>query len=88
MYRRNAKVPYPKPYADSGDHSAADAETKKAQYLWNCAQRAHGNYLEVQPSVALSLLISGVQYPVTAAALGSVWIVGRYVIVVALDDGR
>jgi glutathione S-transferase len=77
MFRRAAKVPYPKPYADSGDYSAADAETKKAQYLWNCAQRAHGNYLEAQPAVALSLLISGVQYPTTAATLGAVWTLGR-----------
>merc|ERR1712217_662734 len=50
---------------------------KKAMYLFNCAQRAHGNYLENQPSVAIALLVAGVQYPLWSAGLGAAWLVFR-----------
>lgn len=43
MFRKAAGIKYPKACADSGDLSAADPEKKKAMYLFNCAQRAHGN---------------------------------------------
>lgn len=46
-------------------------------YLFNCAQRAHGNYLESLTTVALSLLIAGVQYPTLSAGAGAGWLVGR-----------
>jgi glutathione S-transferase len=48
-------------------------------YLFNCAQRAHHNFLE-NYTVALSgMLISGLVYPRTAAALGAAWTGGRVV---------
>ena len=44
-FRKAAGIPYPQPYADSANMSAASAEKKKAMYLFNCAQRAHGTAL-------------------------------------------
>lgn len=43
-FRKAAGIPYPQAYADSANMSAASAEKKKAMYLFNCAQRAHGMY--------------------------------------------
>jgi glutathione S-transferase len=79
MARKDAGIKYPKAYADSADMSAASAEQKKAMHIFNCAQRAHGNFLENHPSVAISMLISGLRYPIATAALGATWIVGRIV---------
>ena len=42
-FRKNAQIPYPKVLAESADLNAASPEQKKAMYLFNCAQRAHGN---------------------------------------------
>lgn len=36
-----------------------------------------GNYLENQPSVAIALLVAGVQYPLWSAGLGAAWLVFR-----------
>lgn len=58
-FRKAAKVPYPNCYA-TDDEAKAD----KAKYLFNCAQRAHANFLEHQPTFLTSLLISGLSYPV------------------------
>lgn len=41
-FRKAAGIGYPQPYADSAHMSAASPEKKKAMYLFNCAQRAHG----------------------------------------------
>lgn len=58
-FRRAAKVPYPNCYATD-----AEAKADKAKYLFNCAQRAHANFLEHQSTFLASLLISGLSYPV------------------------
>lgn len=76
-FRKPAGIRYPKAYADSGDLAAATPEKKQAQYLFNCAQRAHANYLENQPSLVAALLISGLYYPLVSAALGAGWTVSR-----------
>lgn len=71
-------VTYPTPYADSAHMAAASSpEQKKALYLFNCAQRAHGNYLENHPSVLAAMLISGLRYPVASALMGVGWSVCR-----------
>ena len=70
---------YPKAYADSGDMANATPEKKHFMYLFNCAQRAHANYLENQPSVAIAALITGVQYPITTTVLGVGWMVNRVI---------
>ncbi|KAL1305855.1 hypothetical protein AAFC00_004009 [Neodothiora populina] len=70
---------YPAPYADSAMLASAseDATLKKNLYLWNCAQRAHGNYNENQPSVVAAMLIAGLKYPVASAVCGAAWGLGR-----------
>merc|ERR1712070_975856 len=78
-FRKNAGVPYPKVLAENSDMSAAEPDQKKAMYLFNCAQRAHGNYLENQPSVAIALLVAGFQYRVRSMLhkRGQVWRPGK-----------
>ncbi|MCJ1342082.1 hypothetical protein MMC31_000262 [Peltigera leucophlebia] len=71
-FRKAAKVPYPNCYA-TDDEAKAD----KAKYLFNCAQRAHANFLEHQPTFLTSLLISGLSYPTVSAGLGVTWSVAR-----------
>lgn len=79
-YRRKSKLVHPKNFAEAADIAAApDAETKKAMHLYNCAQRAHANYVENQPQTALAMLIAGLRYPQTSALLGVGWIIGRVV---------
>lgn len=74
-----AHVKHPKSFADTTDFAIADPEQKEALYLFNCAQRAHANYVENHPSTAIALLLAGLQYPEMAAALGVGWIVGRVI---------
>lgn len=76
-FRKAAGVGYPTPYADSAMLGSASAEKKQSLYLWNCAQRAHGNYLENQPSIVAAMLIAGLRYPVASALLGAGWSVAR-----------
>jgi glutathione S-transferase len=49
------------------------------EFLFNCAQRGHGNYLENQSTFLPALLVVGVQYPLTCSVSGAVWIVSRAV---------
>lgn len=59
--------------------SKYDAETAKARYIFNCAQRAHGQFTEHYPVVLSSLLIAGLRYPITSAVLGMGWTVFRVI---------
>jgi len=73
-YRKDAQVPYPNAYA-----AHAEAPAGSAKYLFNCAQRAHSNYLEHLPQFFVTLFISGLQFPKFAAAAGAAWLVGRII---------
>ena len=66
--RKKYGIKYPKMYAD-GDSKDATA--------FNCAQRAHQNTLEGLPITAINMLACGTVYPLTSAALGAVWSIGR-----------
>ncbi|KAJ9639338.1 hypothetical protein H2201_004076 [Coniosporium apollinis] len=79
LFRRAAEIPYPHPYATAEQISSASPDKKQAMYLFNCAQRAHGNYLENHPSMVIAMLVSGLQYPRTAAVLGAAWAVFRII---------
>ncbi|PSK49413.1 Microsomal glutathione S-transferase 3 [Elsinoe australis] len=80
-YRKAAKIPYPTAYADSGHFAAAssDPSKKQALHLFNCVQRAHGNFLENQAAFLATLLVAGIDKPITATVLGLGWNLGRIV---------
>ena len=71
-----ADVTYPNAYAPANE---SDPSQNLNKYLFNCGQRAHVNYLEHLPMFLVGLGISGIEYPRVSAALGGVWIVGRWV---------
>jgi glutathione S-transferase len=79
-YRKIAKVSYPMAYAP---------ETRKDNeaHLFNCAQRAHSNFIENQPSMLGALMLGGIGFPKTAAALGGAWTVCRYLYMSGYNKG-
>lgn len=68
------RIPYPNAYA-----TAEQASRDQAAYSFNCAQRAHQNFLENFTMALAGLLISGVRYPLLASAFGAIWGAGRVV---------
>lgn len=72
--RRAAKIDYPNAYA-----TPAEAAASVAAYHFNCAQRAHANYIENLPQFLVSSAIAGLEYPRTTASLGAFWLVSRIV---------
>ncbi|KAL4807365.1 hypothetical protein BDV18DRAFT_159587 [Aspergillus unguis] len=71
-FRKAAGVPYPHTYA-----TVEQCKSNPKAYQFNCAQRAHANYLENAPQTALSILVAGLKYPQLAAGLGAAWVVFR-----------
>lgn len=67
--RRKFKVPYPIMYADEKEHKDAK--------IFNCVQRAHQNTLELLPAFMAALLVGGLEFPRTAAALGAIHFLAR-----------
>ena len=74
-YRKAAKIPYPAAYAPS-------SRTDEDAHKFNCAQRAHANFIENQPSMLGALLLAGLKFPITSAILGVAWTVSRYLYMV------
>ncbi|KAH6916928.1 hypothetical protein BKA70DRAFT_1381995 [Coprinopsis sp. MPI-PUGE-AT-0042] len=70
--RSKAKVDYPNAYADS-----AVAASNMDALIFNCAQRAHQNTLENIPMVYVTTIITGLKYPIPAAAACAAWVVSR-----------
>ncbi|EXV03617.1 MAPEG family protein [Metarhizium robertsii] len=70
--RKASGVVYPNSYA-----SAERAEKDGKAYAFNCAQRAHANFTENHTSFLGALLISGLRFPMAAAAVGAAWTVFR-----------
>ncbi|KAK4177497.1 hypothetical protein QBC36DRAFT_326953 [Triangularia setosa] len=70
--RKASGIKYPVSYASNDV-----AEKDRKAYLFNCAQRAHNNFTENLTPFLGSLLISGLQYPRFAGALGGVWAFAR-----------
>jgi len=56
QFRKAAKVPYPNAYC-----THAEAKESKEKYLFNCAQRAHANFVEHQPQFLVGLLVGGLR---------------------------
>ncbi|KAF2481368.1 hypothetical protein BDY17DRAFT_187367 [Neohortaea acidophila] len=77
-FRKRAGVKYPRYYAENSDITNAEsAEKKQALYLYNCAQRAHGNWMENHPPFVIALLVAGLRYPIASTALAVGWMVFR-----------
>ncbi|KAJ5218415.1 uncharacterized protein N7498_000514 [Penicillium cinerascens] len=70
--RKVAKVPYPHSYATVEQCK----ESAKAEQF-NCAQRAHANFLENAPQTMLFTLVAGLKYPELATGIGALWVVFR-----------
>ncbi|XPS69730.1 Glutathione transferase [Ascochyta lentis] len=79
-FRQAAQIPHPCAFASA--ETIARAPTKahrQALYLFNCAQRAHANFLENFTATLSALLLAGLKYPRLAALLGLLWCAGRVV---------
>lgn len=79
-YRKAAKVPYPAAYAP-------DSRTDEEARRFNCAQRAHANYTENQPSAVVALLLAGIRFPIISALAGAGWTIARYLYMVGYSSG-
>jgi len=80
-YRKAAAIPYPAAYAPS-------SRTDNEAHAFNCAQRAHANYIENQPSFLAALLLAGVRFPLTSAGLGAGWCVARWLYMKGYSNGK
>lgn len=77
-FRKAAQVPYPNCYASTESIAAAvDEKDKQAKYLFNCAQRAHANFMENYPIALAGMIMTGFAYPKTSAVTGSIWLISR-----------
>ena len=74
VLRKKADVKYPQLYA-----TQEQAESNPAAFTYNCAQRAHANYVENLFPTTSAMLIAGLSYPNLAAGLGVGWILARIV---------
>jgi glutathione S-transferase len=72
LARRDSGLKYPIPYA-----TEEQAAKSPAAFKFNCAQRAHGNFVENFAPFLGALLISGLRFPTAGAAVGAAWVVGR-----------
>ncbi|KFH43277.1 Microsomal glutathione S-transferase-like protein [Hapsidospora chrysogenum ATCC 11550] len=72
MHRKKSGLKHPISYATE-EQAAKDNNA----FRFNCAQRAHANFIENQPTFLSLLAVSGLRYPVAAAALGATWMFGR-----------
>ena len=70
--RSKAKIPYPNSYA-----TAEQASSSRAAYIFNCAQRAHTNYLEHQTTLLAAMFVAGLKAPAVSAAMGVAWLLAR-----------
>ncbi|CAK4034315.1 glutation S-transferase [Lecanosticta acicola] len=87
-FRTKVKIWAPKAYADTADVAAAKPEQKDDLYLFNCAQRAHANYVENQPSTAIAILLAGLRYPRLSTLLGAGWILGRIIFAIGYTQKK
>ncbi|RMZ83211.1 hypothetical protein DV738_g1322, partial [Chaetothyriales sp. CBS 135597] len=70
--RKAAKIPYPNAYA-----TPEQAAKSKEAYKFNCAQRAHAQFLENMPQTVLTMLIGGLTSPRLVALCGLGWSISR-----------
>ncbi|PVG03508.1 membrane-associated proteins in eicosanoid and glutathione metabolism [Serendipita vermifera] len=73
-FRHAAGIKHPQGYAEL-QQCKEDPNALK----FNCAQRAHANMLENLPMFLMTIAWTGLRFPLTSAALGGGWILGRVV---------
>ena len=59
--------------------TADNLPLQKQAYRYQCAQRAHANYLENMPQTIISMLVAGLEYPKATAITGALWIASRLI---------
>ena len=64
------------PFPRHGSMARLRFKPAKAEQF-NCAQRAHGNFLENASQTMLFTLVAGLKYPQLATGLGAAWLVFR-----------
>lgn len=62
-----------------GDGRYSEKLAYKDWYLFNCAQRAHINFVESIATYLILLLVAGLYNPLVTAGLGVALIVGRII---------
>ncbi|KAI0089309.1 hypothetical protein BDY19DRAFT_137048 [Irpex rosettiformis] len=80
--RKRAKIEYPQAYAEKSEAAAS-----KDAMIFNCAQRAHQNTLEVLPQIYVSTLLVGLKYPILAASLCGFWTFSRVFYTLGYSSG-
>ncbi|KAK2811378.1 hypothetical protein FQN50_002256 [Emmonsiellopsis sp. PD_5] len=70
--RKASGIKYPHTHA-----TPEQCKQSPAAYKFNCAQRAHANFLENQTQTMLFTLVAGLKYPNAATAISAVWVVMR-----------
>ena len=60
--------------------------TSKNARAFNCVQRSHQQILETLPGYFVTVLVSGLEYPVATFVFGSLWLYSRSVWVVGYAD--
>ncbi|XP_042901159.1 glutathione S-transferase 3, mitochondrial [Parasteatoda tepidariorum] len=74
MARKKFGIKYPIMYSDTNQ-------------VFNCIQRAHGNFLENYPQFLFLLLCGGLSYPRLSAAGGAVYLLGRIAYALGYSTG-
>ncbi|KAL4069784.1 hypothetical protein V8B97DRAFT_631320 [Scleroderma yunnanense] len=80
--RKRAGIAYPQMYAEQ-----AECKENPAAVQFNCTQRAHQNTLEAVPIAVIGTVITGLQCPCVAAALGTGFVVGRVIYTLGYKTG-
>ncbi|KAI9711978.1 MAG: hypothetical protein M1820_001686 [Bogoriella megaspora] len=87
IFRKATRIiKYPQRYAEQSQIAEASPEQKQRLYQYNCAQRAHGNFVEWHPSVVIAMMIGGLKFPVLSAGLGAAWTFSRFLYTVGYTN--
>ena len=72
-------IPIPIPIQKTNTTIQQTEGTSKHVKAFNCVQRSHQQILETLPGYLITVLISGLEFPVTTFLAAVVWLVSRMV---------